>query len=675
MARIGVDVGGTFTDIIVQKSDNLESFKVPSTPSNPEQGVINGFEAFVEGTVPDQLQFLGHGTTVATNALLEGELATVALVTTEGFRDVIEIGRQDRPALYDINFERSEETVPRDLRFTIDERISAEGERLTAPTSEEIEQLGARIPDAVEIVAISTLFSFLDDEHERAIRSGLEANGVEDVVISSEVLPEFREYERTSTTVVNAALKPVVKRYLQRLGEGTAELGYDKEWTIMQSNGGLMSVEKAKEQPVRTVVSGPAAGVKGAQFLASQSGYEDLITLDMGGTSTDVCLVDDGKPASTTDREVAGKPVRVPSIDIHTIGAGGGSIAWVDDAGALRIGPESAGADPGPVCYDRGGTQPTVTDAQAVLGRIDPENTLASDLTVDVEAARTAIERELGSLLDRSVTEIARGILEITNASMQRALRVVSVERGYDPREFALVAYGGAGPLHAPELARTLSIPTVLVPKTAGVLSSLGLLSSQLKYFEVESVLRPVSELSSDEIDEILSTAVHSLGGELVDEGIPRESMWFDSSVELRYRGQSFTLSIELPENEFREEHWTPVLSRFHDKHEDRYGYASPGDDVELVNVRVNGIGKTESVELPAVSSGDVSRALLDERDVWIDGEYRETAIYSHEDLPAGGTFDGPAIIQSTESTTLLLSDQSASVDEQGTIIIDTRRK
>jgi len=672
MTRIGVDVGGTFTDIIVQKDGVLEAFKVPSTPSNPERGVIDGFEQFSGGGDSDQLQFLGHGTTVATNALLEGDLATVALVTTEGFRDVIEIGRQDRPSLYNINFDRSEEIVPRNLRFTIDERISAEGERLVTPSTEEIEQLDARIPDDVEILAISTLFSFLDDGHERTIRSILEANGWENVVISSEVLPEFREYERTSTTVVNAALKPVVKRYLGRLGEGTAELGYDKGWSIMQSNGGLMSVEKAKEQPVRTVVSGPAAGVKGAQFLGSQSGYENIITLDMGGTSTDICLVDEGKPASTTDREVAGKPVRVPSIDIHTIGAGGGSIAWVDDAGALRTGPESAGADPGPVCYDQGGTRPTVTDAQVVLGRIDPENPLASDLTVDVEAARTAIKRELTSHLDRPATEIARAILEITNASMQRALRVVSVERGYDPREFALVAYGGAGPLHAPELARSLSIPKVIVPKTAGVLSALGLLSSQLKYFEVESVVEPISELTSDEVNEILSSALHSLGGELKDEGVSPEKIEFDPSVELRYRGQSSTLSIELPETEFREEHWVTVLERFHNKHEDRYGYASPDDEVELVNIRVNGIGQTESIELPTVSSGDLSRAFLGEREVWIDGEYRQAAIYNHEELPAGGTLDGPAIIQSTESTTLLLSDQSASVDERGTIVIHT---
>jgi len=675
MTRIGVDVGGTFTDIIVQKKDSLETYKVPSTPSNPENGVIDGFERSVTATLDEEPRFLGHGTTVATNALLEGNLATVALVTTEGFRDVLEIGRQDRPTLYDINFERREQIVPRDFRFSIDERITAEGDRLRTPKDADLDDLASEIPAEVDVVAVATLFAFLDDRHERKIKAGLQDRNIGNVVLSSDVLPEFREYERTSTTVINAALKPVVEQYLARLAEGTRQLGFDKEWTIMQSNGGLMSVDKASEQPIRTVVSGPAAGVRGAQLLGENAGFGDLITLDMGGTSSDVCLVEGGKPSMTADREVTGHPVRVPSIDIHTIGAGGGSIAWIDDGGALRIGPQSAGADPGPVCYGRGGDQPTVTDAQAVLGRIDPDNPLAADLAVDVSSAEAAIEDKLASKIDSSNPEIARGILEITNASMHRALRVVSVERGYDPREFALMAYGGAGPLHAPELARMMSIPTVLVPRTAGVLSALGLLASQQKYFGVESIVTPVRGLEADQVNETLQTLIDELESELRSEGISQEKIRFEASAELRYRGQSFTLSVDLPETTFVEAHWETILYRFHTRHEERYGYASSEDQVELVNIRVNAIGETESVDIPKVAPGDASKALIGEREVWIDGEYRETRVYNHEELPSHTELDGPAIVQSADSTALFLSDQSARVDSAGTLVIDTGGK
>lgn len=672
MTSIGVDVGGTFTDIIVQSEAGTLAFKVPSTPSEPAAGVTAGLEQSIDAFDTDSISFLSHGTTVSTNALLENDLAPVALVTTEGFRDALEIGRQDRPSLYDIEFERQDPVVPRDRRLTVDERIGPDGEVIRELDSAGVLEVAREIPDAVEAVAVSTLFSFRNPDHEREIGRLLEAEGIDDVVVSSDVLPEFREYERTSTTVINAALGPVVREYLDALRRETNELGIDKEWTIMQSNGGLMSIDKARAQPIRTLVSGPAAGVKGAQHLADRSGYVDVITMDMGGTSTDICVVEDGSPTTTTDREVSSHPVRVPSLDIHTIGAGGGSIAWIDAGGALRVGPKSAGARPGPACYGRGGTEPTVTDAHAVLNRIDPAHSLGGDLSVDVAAAREAIDRHVASRIDQSVTEAAQGILDVANTNTQRALRVASVEQGYDPRSFALVAYGGAGPLHAPTLAEEMSIPTVLVPRRAGVLSALGLLATRLNYFRVTSLVEPLDGLEDEELDAELRELVAEARGDLAGEGIADAEMSFDCSLEMRYAGQSFSLAVPLSGTSFAGEERERALSSFRDRHRERYGHVSTDAAVEVVNVRVNAYGDTEPVSLDRADAGATEDALVGSRDVWIDGEQFDCEVYAHENLPRDGGFDGPAIVQSAQSTVLVRPGQSVSVDPRGTLVVDT---
>ncbi|MCU4718916.1 hydantoinase/oxoprolinase family protein [Halapricum hydrolyticum] len=673
MTRIGVDIGGTFTDVvIVDDEGRLRGVKTPSTPEQPDDGVVDGLEqARDDGIDVADTEFLGHGTTVATNAVLEDDLPPTALVTTDGFRDVLEIGRQDRPDLYDLDFERPPPLVPRDHRLTVSERIGPDGNVVEPLRESEVAELADRLPD-VDAVAVSTLFAFRNPVHERAIREGLREHG-DDVAIalSSAVLPEFREYERTSTTALNAALKPRLDAYLGRLSDRTRATGIDEQWAVMQSHGGLMSVRTAREKPVNTVLSGPAAGVQGAQYLADEAGYEDIITMDMGGTSTDVSLVDGGEPSLSTDWEIAGHPLGVPTIDIHTIGAGGGSIAWIDAGGALRVGPRSAGADPGPAAYGRGGTQPTVTDAHVVLGRIHPEYPLGGDLSVDVDAAREAIERGIADELGQSVRDAAQGILEVARANMERALRVVSVEQGYDPRSFALVAFGGAGPLHAPRLGEELSIPTVLVPRLAGVLSGLGLLASDLEHAYVTSVVEPLTDVTADELRDWFAKLAAEGTETLAADGIDEASMRFERSLDLRYAGQSYSLNVPI-EGDPSEETLAAATDRFHAEHEAHYGHANPDERVELVNVRLRAIGEIPSIDVRTSVEGTVRDAVLGERPVQFGDEKREVTVYEHGHLPSGGEFDGPAVVQAAESTTVVHPGQSVSVDDRGTLVITT---
>ncbi|QSG12830.1 N-methylhydantoinase A/acetone carboxylase, betasubunit [Halapricum desulfuricans] len=673
MTRIGVDIGGTFTDVvIVDDEGRLRGVKTPSTPAQPDDGVIDGLSrARDDGIDVADAEFLGHGTTVATNAVLEDDLPPTALVTTDGFRDVLEIGRQDRPDLYDLDFERPPPLVPRDRRLTVSERIDPDGNVVEPLRDSAVAELADRLPD-VDAVAVSTLFAFRNPVHERAIREGLREHD-DDVAIalSSAVLPEFREYERTSTTALNAALKPRLDAYLGRLSDRTRSIGIDEQWAVMQSHGGLMSVRTAREKPVNTVLSGPAAGVQGAQYLADEAGYEDVITMDMGGTSTDVSLVDGGEPSLSTDWEIAGYPLGVPTIDIHTIGAGGGSIAWIDAGGALRVGPRSAGADPGPAAYGRGGTRPTVTDAHVVLGRIHPEYPLGGDLSVDVDAAREAIERGVADELGQSVRDAARGVLEVTRANMERALRVVSVEQGYDPRSFALVAFGGAGPLHAPRLAEELSIPTVLVPRLAGVLSGLGLLASDLEHAYVMSVVEPLADVTAGELRDRFAELVAEGTETLAADGIDEASMRFERSLDLRYAGQSYSLNVSI-EGEPSEETLAAAADRFHAEHETQYGHANPDERVELVNVRLRAIGAIPPIDVRTGAEGTVRDAVLGERSVQFGDEEREVTVYEHDRLPPGGEFDGPAVVQAAESTTVVHPGQSVSVDDRGTLVITT---
>ncbi len=673
-ARVGVDIGGTFTDIVTVRDGAITVSKTPSTPEHPDDGVVTGLRKVHDrdGLAFDSVRFLGHGTTVATNAVLEEEWAETALLTTEGFRDALEIGRQARPDIYDFQVEKPTPVVARDRRYEVPERVDERGDVLE-PLDESAVREVAREFDGVESVAVSLLFAFENDDHERRVRDIVaeECDGVS-VSLSSEVLPEIREYERTLVTALNAGLKPVIERYLGRLEERVAGLGVETDLKIMQSNGGIITAAAARERPVKTLLSGPAAGVQGATYVAGLCDIEDLLTLDMGGTSCDVSLVEGGDPLVTTDVEVGDYPVSVPMIDVHTVGAGGGSIAWLDAGGALRVGPKSAGADPGPVCYGRGGERPTITDAQLLLGRLNPASFLSGELDVEVADVRAAIERDLADPLGTSVREAAQGVLDVANANMERALRVVSVERGYDPRRFALVAFGGAGPLHAPTLAEQLDIPRVVVPRTAGVLSALGLLISDILYDFSTSRVRPWADVSPAALTERFQDFETQGRERLREEALPGERMAFERRVDLRYVGQSFDLPVPVPDGEITDEDMETVASRFHDRHERRYGHAYPEEPVELVTVRLRARGVVDEPDLrPEPVGGTVEAAVTDTREVVYDGRARETRIYDRDAIPTDATFEGPAVVEGRESTVVVHPDQRVRADEYGNLHVE----
>jgi N-methylhydantoinase A len=671
--RVGVDVGGTFTDVVVADADELKMLKVPSTPDAPDRGVLDGLEAAGEDADldPTAVDFFAHGTTVATNALLEREWAETALVTTEGFRDAVEIGRQTRPDLYDLRAEKPSPVVERDRRFEVPERLDRRGDVIDPLDEDAAREVARAVDDAdVESVAVAFLFAFEDDRHERRMAELLREVGVDcELSLSSDVLPEIREYERTLATTINAALKPVMNRYLGRLETGVAEAGVPAAMRVMQSNGGVASASAARERPVNTLLSGPAAGVRGAAHVAAAAGVDDVLTMDMGGTSCDVSLVRDGDPVVSTEGQVGDYPVTVPMVDVHTIGAGGGSIAWVDEGGSLRVGPRSAGADPGPVCYGRGGREPTVTDAHLLLGRIDPGAFF--ERSADEATVREAVRERLAEPLDLTVTEAAQGILDVANANMERALRVVSVERGHDPRDFSLVAYGGAGPLHAAELAAELDVPRVVVPRSAGVLSALGLLISDEVYEDGVSAVRPWSEVGPDDLTERFESLAADRRERLADEGYPPERRRFERAVDLRYRGQSFDLRVPLPDGPLDDDALRAAAARFHERHERRYGHASPDEPVELVTIRLRSRGVVDPPELTIERDGTTEPAPRTTRTTSFDGDRHESPVYDRSTLGPGADVDGPAVIEGIESTAVVPPGAQATVDDLGNVVIE----
>jgi len=686
-ARVGVDVGGTFTDLVTVRDGQVEVDKVPSTPEAPAEGVLDGLDGV--GVPPAAVGFLGHGTTVATNAVLEGTWADTALVTTAGFRDAVEIGRQTRPDIYDFRASKPAPVVPRDRRYEVPERLDERG-RVVEPLDESaVRELARDLAAAeTESVAVATLFAFENPTHERRIAELLREEGVEAAIsLSSTVLPEIREYERTLTTALNAGLVPVVDGYVGAIADGANERGVTAPLRLMGSDGGLVTAASARERPVETLLSGPAAGVRGAAHVAANaggvgarerpadeepSGYTDLLTMDVGGTSCDVSLVRDGEPLVSTETTVGDYPVSVPSVDVHTVGAGGGSIARVDDGGALQVGPASAGADPGPVCYGRGGTEPTVTDAHLLLGRLDPDAFLADALDADADAVRAAFE-PLADELGQSVREVAEGVLAVADAETERALRVVSVERGHDPREFALVAYGGAGPLHATSVAERLDVPRVIVPRAAGVLSALGLLVSDVTYDEAASMVRPFAAVDHATLQERFAGFAETARDRLREAG--HDEIGVERSLDLRYAGQSFELRVPVPDpaettpESFRE----TVAERFHERHRRRYGHADPGEPLELVTVRLRARGAVEPPSLAVDDhDGSVEAARRGERSVVFDGRERDTAVYDRARLPVGGELVGPAVVEGGESTLVVHPGQTARVDDRANIVVDT---
>ncbi|HET8954750.1 MAG TPA: hydantoinase/oxoprolinase family protein [Solirubrobacterales bacterium] len=657
---LGVDVGGTFTDAVLLDGGAVHTAKVPTTPREESTGVMRAVEAVLEraGAAAGEVETFAHGMTVGTNALLEERGARTALVATEGFADLLEIGRQDRPQLYRLCAPKPAPLVERELRFEAAERVGPDG--VVRPLeAAEPERLAAAIEaSGAEAVAICLLFSYLDPEHERRVAAHLRRRlpGVQ-VSVSHEVLPRFREFERCSTTVVDAYLSPLLGRYLGELGEAAGGAGLPQP-LVMRSSGGVAPAEEAARAGAWSVLSGPAGGAVGAGLLARLSGDGDALGFDMGGTSCDVCVVEAGEVRRSDGREIGGRPIQLPMVDVHTVGAGGGSIGWRDAGGALRAGPRSAGADPGPACYGRGGTEPTVTDANLLLGRLAGDSRLAGGVELDAGAAERAIG-ELARSLGLDPLQTAAGILRVANQEMVRALRVVTVERGIDPRRFALLPFGGAGPMHAAAIAAELGIETVLCPRAGGVLSALGLCASERRRDTARTVMLSGGELSGERIAAEVAAMVAEAGAGL---GAEAEAQ---VTYKLRYAGQAFELPVPGPGDPDPAE----LVEGFERAHEERYGHRDPEGEVVLVDVDLSMVvpGPTPR---PAAAGGDaVERG---SRRVYFDGEWVETAVLRGEPA-AGSDAEGPVVFELPEATFVVPPGWRTRVDEHGTIVARRR--
>ena len=650
--RLGVDVGGTFTDLVALDNGEILTAKVPSTPQDQSEGVMNSVHA--AGIEAASVAAFAHGMTVATNALLERKGARTAIVTTEGFRDVLEIARQDRPSLYDLSKNRPPTLVPRKLRFTVKERMGPEGETFPLNEGSLRDAVSALKEADIEAVAVCLLFAFLHPEHERRVGKILreELPGVH-VSLSSEVLPEFREYERFSTTAADAYLGPRLAAYLDNLGREVEESGMPSP-LVMQSSGGVVEIGVASRGAAACVLSGPAGGVVGAAYVSQAGGYRDLLTFDMGGTSSDVAPILGGEALTTTEATVAGVPIKLPMIDVHTVSAGGGSIAWTDAGGALRVGPHSAGADPGPAAYGKGGEEATVTDANLFLGYLKDGAKLGGEVVLDRDRSETALRR-IGNELDMDALEVALGVVQVANTEMVGALRVISVERGLDPREFALVAFGGAGPLHACSLAEELGIRTVLVPKAGGVLSALGLAVSDLRRDYVRPLLSPLNELKAGDLETAFEEMERAAAKDL-------DSPEFGRRADLRYAGQSFELMVDADELEDLE-------ARFHEVHERRYGYRMEGEKVDLVNLR---LAATVPVEKPDLKEPELKgEAETGRREANFDGDWTEVPVLDRAKMGRGSEVEGPTIVEFAEATCVVRPGWRGVVDEVGTLVLE----
>ena len=663
---VGIDVGGTFTDIAVLRDGQLTVHKLSSTPQNPSLGILQGVGEV--GVDTGEADFV-HGSTVATNALLEGKGSRTALVTTMGFEDVLEIGRQSRAELYNLEQDRTPTLVPWELRFGLPERVDYTGAILEDLDPGAIEALIALIAESgADAVAVSFLFSFLNPVHEEMVNEALrKLQPAPFISLSSRVLPEFREYERTSTVVVNAYVGKVMSRYLgeleQSLGEGLR---------IMQSSGGSITARLASEQPVRTILSGPAGGVVGAFHIAAQAGYSDIITLDMGGTSTDVSLCP-GRIKETGSSNVGGHPVAVPMIEIHTVGAGGGSIARVDAGGALTVGPQSAGADPGPACYGRG-DQLTVSDANLLLGRLRPDHFLGGRLTLDLPRARGLME-SLATGLGLNEQQAALGINRVVNANMERAIRSISLERGYDPRSFTLVPFGGAGPVHGCELAQELGIPRVLIPARPGILSALGVAIADVVKDYSRTVMLRGGDLERTRLEEEFHGMEGLARAELEQEGLPAEQMTSRRFLDVRYVGQSFELTVDYPTS--RASRSSEGLARaisdsFYRAHLQRFGYADRGEPVEIVNLRLKLDLAVDKPDLPPQTreGSDPSQAQIASVSVVFREGEMETPLYQRELLATGNHISGPALVVQLDSTTVIPPGWQGEVDPYGNLLL-----
>jgi N-methylhydantoinase A len=660
--RIAIDTGGTFTDCVILSDGRLQILKLFSTPGDPSQAVLDGLNMIVGGRIdPSQTLNVRHGTTVGTNTMLERTGARVAFITTAGFEDTIAIGRQIRSRLYDWFAPVPVCLVPRELRFGVPERVSAEGEILLAPSEEELAALVENVrASGADAVAISLLFAFANPETERRVETALNSLGVP-VSASHRILPEFREYERASTTVVNAYLSPRIERYLDRLEQRVTTQYTGAHVDIMQSSGGIISARVGATEPVRTVLSGPAGGVVGACRVAHWAGFERIIGFDMGGTSTDVFLADEAADDARLTREsiVAGVPIGVPMLDIHTAGAGGGSIARFDAGGMLRVGPESAGAEPGPICFGRG-TRPTVTDANLLLGRLDPNTFLGGGVRLDRKRTELEMHNQKGSL--KTSVEFAAGILRVVETAMEKAIRVISIERGYDPREFTLVAFGGGGPLHACSLARALHIPTVLIPSMPGALSAVGILLADTVRDYSRTVMLQGKKMGR--LSGYFAELEERGQAEFAAEGLEAEA---HRSVDIRYSRQGYDLNVPWDEGSPQE-----AIEAFHQLHNVCFGFSDTARPVEIVNLRLRMVvaGEPYTPVRQETVPGDGHAACYGERDIFFADSFLNSRVYRRDALVPGDTIPGPALITEYTAATVLPPGDSAHVDGFGNLVI-----
>ena len=654
---VGIDTGGTFTDFVLldEGRDQLRVHKVLSTPDNPAKAVLAGLRHLLNGAAAD----IVHGSTVATNALLERKGAKAALVTTAGFEDVLEIGRQTRAAIYDLNVEKPPPLIPRERRIGVAERVGPQGEVLRELSDESIRTtVDALRALGVDSVAICLLHSYANPKHEDALLGAIESELDAFVTSSYQVLPEFREYERSSTTVVNAYVGPVMARYLSQLGDEVTS----GRVRIMQSNGGIMSLEAAQRLAVQTILSGPAGGAVGGFALGQRAGFDNVITFDMGGTSTDVCLCA-GELSRTSETVIGDVPIRVPVIDIHTVGAGGGSIAYRDPGGSLRVGPRSAGAAPGPICYGQGGTELTVTDANLFLGRLSPEHFLGGERQLEVKPISDAIA-SFAAQMNLSMTDAAEGIIRVANATMERAMRVISLERGHDPRDFTLVCFGGAGAMHAADLARNLGITRIMVPRAAGLLSALGMLLADVVRDYSRTLLVRAADLDDERLDRAFGELETRANTEYEKEGIAAGQLLLERSLDVRYVGQGHELSVPMSAD---------FETSFHDIHHRRFGYADPKRPTEVVNVRVRAVARTDQPPMPEheLQAADASAATLGECAIVFDGDERESLLVDRSKLQPGNAFSGPALVVEYSTTTVVPPDFHCRVDAGENLILE----
>ena len=678
--RVSVDVGGTFTDVIVldEGTGQIELDKVATTPANPAQGVLDGFQKV--GAQTEAIEYFVHGTTLGINAMLTRSGAKVAFITTKGFRDIYILGRTDREPMYDFKYKKPESLVPRYLCYEVEERLNYKGHVLSPFNRDQAAEVARAIQaEGVESVAVCFLHSYVNPDHELAMAEVFAEVAPElSVTLSHQLSRVYREYERASTTVIDAYIKPITRTYLTRLNDELVEGGFGGNFLMTRSGGGAMTLDTAKDEPAHLVLSGPAGGVIGGAFLGPRIDEPNLITIDMGGTSLDVSLIADGNPTIENEQIFQLLPISIPTIDIHTIGAGGGSIAWVDEGGHLQVGPKSAGADPGPVCYSKGGQDITFTDAALLVGYLDPNNFLGGEIDISTELALEAGQK-MADRLGMSVLEMAAGVISISEAKMAGAVRVISVERGYHPKDFALCAFGGGGAFVAANISRELGIPRAIIPPGPGNFSALGMLMVDVVHDFARTHITDLAELDPAPVNAVFGELADGGRDALQNDGFDASNQQFLPSAEMRYRGQEHTVNIPLPSMDLSADDIPEITRRFHEAHEQQYGHSMLGDPIEIVTLRLRAVGVLPRPDLAkiAAGTGDISAAHKGSRQVYLRelGDHQEYQVYDRMKLGAGDSISGPAIVEEPSSTTMIHSGDVLTVGVYGELRIDIRQE